>query len=180
MKEFTKHGGNIFNYSKKLNILPEDIIDSSASLVPFSTPKFLLKELKKEFKNKNFRYYPDKDFEELRNTIGSFHNINPDHIMPGNGASELITWIGYEASELGINCLPIPCFSDYERSLKCWKANYIFDELPKDWSSKNPQPFPLMPNILVTTSCSIKTPLTFPIAYLNSYTHAPSTYVLFY
>jgi len=146
LQKFFKHGGNIFDYSKKLNILPEYIIDSSASLVPFSTPKFLLNELKKEFKNKNFRYYPDKNFQELRDTIGSFHNINPDHIMPGNGASELITWIGYEASELGINCLPIPCFSDYERSLKCWKANYIFDELPKDWSSKNPQPFPLMPN----------------------------------
>ena len=141
-----KHGGSIFDYSKKLNILPEDIIDSSASLVPFDTPTFLLKELKKEFKNKSFRYYPEKNFQELRNTIGSFHNICPDNIMPGNGASELITWIGYEASKLGINCLPIPCFADYERSLKCWKANYIFDELPKNWSLKSPQTFPLMPN----------------------------------
>ncbi len=147
MKKFIlNHGGNILSYSKKLNISPEDIIDSSASLVPFSTPKFLLKDLKKEFKNKNFRYYPDKNFNELKNTIGSFHSINPDNILPGNGASELITWIGYEASELGINCLPIPSFADYERSLKCWKANYIFDKLPKNWSINYPQTFPLKPN----------------------------------
>jgi len=145
-KLILKHGGNIFDYSKKLNILPKDIIDSSASLIPFSTPKFLLKALKREMRNKNFRYYPDKNFQELRNTIGSFHDIDPENIMPGNGASELITWIGYEASESGMNCLPIPCFSDYERSLKCWNANYIFDKLPKNWSNKNPQNFPLMPN----------------------------------
>ncbi len=145
-KFILKHGGNIFDYSKKLNISPKDIIDSSASLIPFSTPKFLLKSLKREIKNTNFRYYPDKNFRELRKIIGSFHNIDPDNIMPGNGASELITWIGYEASQLGMNCLPIPCFADYERSLKCWDANYIFDKLPKKWSNKNPQTFPLMPN----------------------------------
>ncbi len=140
-----KHGGNIFDYSKRLNILPKDIIDSSASLIPFSTPKFLLNAIKREFENKNFRYYPDKNFQELRESIGSFHNIDPDNIMPGNGASELITWIGYEASKLGINCLPIPCFSDYERSLRCWNANYIFAKLPQNWTNKNPQTFPLMP-----------------------------------
>ena len=147
MKKFIyKHGGNIFDYSKRLNVLPEEIIDSSASLVPFSTPKFLLKALKKELKDKNFRYYPEKNFQELRKTIGDFHDIDPENIMPGNGASELITWIGYEASQSGINCLTPPCFSDYERSLNCWNANYIFDELPKNWSSQNPQTFPLLPN----------------------------------
>ncbi len=147
MKKFTlKHGGNIFDYSKRLKVLPEEIIDSSASLVPFPTPKFLLRALKKELKDKKFRYYPEKNFQELRKTIGAFHDINPENIMPGNGASELITWIGYEASKSGINCLTTPCFVDYERSLNCWDADYFFDELPKNWSSKNPQKFPLLPN----------------------------------
>ena len=140
-----KHGGNIFDYSKKLNVLPRDIIDASASLVPFSTPKFLFKELKKELKNKNFQYYPEKNFQELRHAIGSFHNINPNNILPGNGASELITWIGNEASEIGINCLPSPCFADYERSLKCWNADYVFNKLPKYWGIEYPQAYPLMP-----------------------------------
>ena len=140
-----KHGGNIFDYSKKLNIPPENIIDSSASLVPFSTPKFLLKALYDEFDKKYFRYYPEKNFSELKNAISSFHNISPKNIMPGNGASELITWLGYEAAQLGINCLPVPGFADYERSLDCWGANYIFKKLPKNWSNKYPQSFPLLP-----------------------------------
>ncbi|MBK16755.1 MAG: threonine-phosphate decarboxylase [Prochlorococcus sp. SP3034] len=146
MKKFIfKHGGNIFDYSKRLNIAPTNIIDASASLVPFSTPKFLLKALYEEIKNENFKYYPEKNFQELKKTIGSFHNIDPEKIMPGNGASELITWIGNEASQYGTNCLPVPGFVDYERSLNCWEAKYIFNLLPKKWSN-NSQPFPLMPN----------------------------------
>ncbi len=146
MKNFIfKHGGNIFDYSKKLNILPKDIIDSSASLVPFSPPKFLKQTLEKEIKKQNYRYYPDKNFNDLRKIIGAFHNIDSENIMPGNGASELITWIGLEASQSGINCLPIPSFVDYERSLRCWEANYIFEKLPKEWSNTCPQPFPINP-----------------------------------
>ncbi len=147
MKKFNfKHGGNIFEFSKRLNISPSKIIDSSASLVPFSTPKFVLKSFYTELKNERFRYYPENNQQELKNIIGSFHNIDPDNILPGNGASELITWVGYEASKLGINCIPIPSFVDYERSLKSWDAKYIFEELPKDWSNQNPQSFPLFPN----------------------------------
>ncbi len=140
-----KHGGNIFDYSSRLNLPPDHIIDSSASLVPFSTPKFLLQALSEEFKNKYFRYYPEKNFLELKNTISSFHNISPENIMPGNGASELITWVGYEAAQLGINCLPVPGFADYERSLNCWDANYFYTRLPKNWSNKYPQSFPIIP-----------------------------------
>ena len=30
-----KHGGNVYATAKKLNLLPSEIIDASASLVPF-------------------------------------------------------------------------------------------------------------------------------------------------
>ena len=30
-----KHGGNVYAKAKKLNLLPSEIIDASASLVPF-------------------------------------------------------------------------------------------------------------------------------------------------
>ena len=36
------HGGNIHTNAKKLNLLPSEIIDSSASLVPFDPPKILI------------------------------------------------------------------------------------------------------------------------------------------
>ena len=144
MKDFTfKHGGNIYLHAQRNNISISKIIDSSASIVPFDPPKFLIKALYAEIKTGDYRYYPDKSFHDLKEIIGEFHNINPAWILPGNGASELITWVGLEASKIGKNCLPIPSFVDYERSLNCWKAEYIFSELPKEWPESNPQEFPI-------------------------------------
>ena len=37
-----KHGGNVYANAKKLNLLPSEIIDSSASLVPFPPPQVLI------------------------------------------------------------------------------------------------------------------------------------------
>ena len=34
-----KHGGNVYATAKKLNLLPSEIIDASASLVPFDPPQ---------------------------------------------------------------------------------------------------------------------------------------------
>ena len=146
MKDFNfKHGGNIYYHAKNLNVFPSEIIDASASLVPFSPPSFLINSLYSEIEKEGFRYYPERNHEELRDVIGRFHNINPNKILAGNGASELITWIGFEASKRGINALPIPGFLDYERSLNCWDGKYIFDELPKLFGNINSQPFPIKP-----------------------------------
>ena len=139
------HGGNVYSHARKLNVLPSAIIDSSASMVPFKSPKILLDSLNKEIKNLGFRHYPDRDLGDLKEIIGEFHNIKPENILPGNGASELITWAGYEASKFGINCIPSPGFVDYERSLKCWNSNFIYSQLPKNWSNIFPQTFPINP-----------------------------------
>ena len=125
-----KHGGNVYANAKKLNLLPSEIIDASASLVPFDTPQILIDSLNSEIKNLGFRYYPDRNLSDLKEVIGKFHGINPDNILPGNGASELITWAGYEASKFGISCIPSPSFVDYERSLNCWNSDLIHCELP--------------------------------------------------
>ncbi len=140
-----KHGGNVFASAKELNLPPSKIIDSSASLVPFEPPQVILDALNSEIKNYGFRYYPERYLKDLREIIGKFHKINPDNILPGNGASELITWVGYEASKFGISCIPSPCFADYERSLNCWKAKFIYSKLPKKWSNIFPQSFPIKP-----------------------------------
>ncbi len=140
-----KHGGNVYVHAKRLNLLPSEIIDASASLVPFDPPQILLDSLSAEIKNLGFRYYPERNLSDLKEIIGKFHGINPDNILPGNGASELITWAGYEASKFGINCIPSPGFVDYERSLNCWNSNFINCELPKNWNNIFPQSFPLYP-----------------------------------
>ena len=140
-----KHGGNIYDFAEKLNLSLSDIIDASASIVPFSIPNFLKDELCIQIKNESFRYYPERNLNKLKETIGSFHDIHPDCIMPGNGASEIITWVGWEAAKYKVNCLPAPGFVDYERTLNCWQANYFFEKLPKNNFRDRKQTFPLQP-----------------------------------
>jgi len=139
------HGGNVYANAKQLNLLPSEIIDASASLVPFPPPQILIDSLNMEIKNLGFRYYPERNLSDLKEIIGKFHAINPNNILPGNGASELITWAGYEASKFGISCIPSPGFVDYERSLNCWNGNFIHCELPKTWNNIFPQSFPIHP-----------------------------------
>ena len=140
-----KHGGNIHYFADKFNLSLSDIIDASASIVPFSIPDFLKDELCIQIKNESFRYYPERDLNKLKETIASFHNIDPSRIMPGNGASEIITWVGCEAAKYKVNCLPVPGFVDYERALNCWQAKYSFEELPKNNFKNIKQPFPVRP-----------------------------------
>ena len=72
-----KHGGNVYSKAKKLNLLPAEIIDSSASLVPFAPPQILIDSLNSEIKNLGFRYYPERNLSDLKEIIGKFHEINP-------------------------------------------------------------------------------------------------------
>ena len=139
------HGGDVYAKAKKLHLLPSEIIDASASLVPFKPPRILINALNAEIKANGFRFYPDRELNNLKKTIGEFHKINPDNILPGNGASELITWVGFEASKFGTSCIPAPSFVDYERSLNCWNKKFIYSQLPKDWSNIFPQSFPINP-----------------------------------
>ncbi len=143
---FDTHGGNIEKEARQLGLLRENIIDASASLVPFKLPKKLTNYLIDSIHNKSIKFYPDRSYFEVKNAISKWHNIEASMILPGNGASELFTWAARDAGLHGLSSLPCPGFGDYQRALKCWNAPYVFTPLPLSWNDKNPQPFPIAPN----------------------------------
>ncbi len=149
-----RHGGNTEKEARKLGVSIEKIIDASASIVPFKLPIELTNHLIKSIKNESIKFYPDRSYYELRNSISKWHNIEPSMILPGNGASELFTWAARDAGLNGISSLPSPGFGDYERALKCWNAPYIYNRLPLSWDHKRPQEFPIQPktNVLWITN----------------------------
>ncbi len=148
------HGGNIEKEARKLGLKTEKIIDASASIVPFKLPKKVTNNLINTIKNRSIRFYPDRSFFEVKDSISKWHNIDPSMILPGNGASELFTWAARDASLNGISSLPSPGFGDYQRALKCWNAPYIHSPLPLSWSDTKPQSFPIKPraNVLWITN----------------------------
>ncbi len=152
--KFDIHGGNIEKEATKLGISKEDIIDASASIVPFKLPKKLNNYLINSINNGSIKFYPDRSYFEVKNSISKWHNIEPSMILPGNGASELFTWAARDASLNGISSLPSPGFGDYQRALKCWNATYIHNPIPLSWTNNNPQPFPIEPkaNVLWITN----------------------------
>ena len=152
--EFESHGGNIEKKARELGLDKKNIIDASASIVPFKLPKKLTTYLVNSIKNGSIKFYPDRTYFEVKNAISKWHNIDPSMILPGNGASELFTWAAREAGLNGLSSLPTPCFGDYQRALKCWNAPYIYNPLPLSWTDTKPQTFPILPkaNVLWITN----------------------------
>ncbi len=141
-----QHGGNIEQEAKRLGVHINSLIDASASLVPFSLPPSIYHCLVNALKGNELKIYPDRNHLVLREAIGKYHEIQPSMILPGNGASELITWAARDAAKNGVSLLPSPGFSDYQRAIECWNGQYQYSPLPLQWSSTFPQPFPLKPN----------------------------------
>ena len=139
------HGGNVNAEAQRLGVKENQLLDASASLVPFPPPKKLQRYLQKALVNGSLRNYPDSKYQTLRNAIGMFHGVDPSMVLPGNGAAELLTWSARNAADKGVSTLVAPGFSDYERALKCWKGEYMYMHLPLNWSCVTPQNFPPPP-----------------------------------
>ena len=113
-----QHGGNVHQLARRLNCHPRQILDFSASLVPFGPPPSLRRALRQAL-NDHVAPYPDPSHQALREAIAQSHGLDPDWVLPGNGAVELLTWAARDAQSL-INFLPTPGFADYQRALATW------------------------------------------------------------
>ncbi len=148
------HGGNINEEARRIGVGVDQLLDASASLVPFALPQTLQTCLVQAVTSKALKHYPDCSHKNLKEAIANWHKIDPAMVLPGNGASELFTWAARDAATHGISALPSPGFSDYSRALRCWNAPYIHISLPLTWTAQGPQTFPISPktNVLWITN----------------------------
>ena len=110
-----KHGGNPTWAATVAGCPPSLILDFSASISPLGPPPSALAAIKLHIDS--LTSYPNPDYPELCQAIAAHHNIDPDWVLPGNGAAELLTWAGWEFSKLDTTLIPTPAFGDYWRSL---------------------------------------------------------------
>ena len=138
------HGGNRIAIAARLGCRPGELLDASASLVPFGPPARLRWRLLREALSAGsaVRDYPDRDALALRQALARWHGLDPEMVLPGNGAAELFTWAARDAAACGVSLLPQPGFADYARALACWQAPWSPLPLPLAWGSAWPQPFP--------------------------------------
>ncbi|MEO1509864.1 MAG: threonine-phosphate decarboxylase CobD [Cyanobacteria bacterium J06633_23] len=117
------HGGNRNWAAQIANCKPEEILDFSASINPLGPPQSVLMALTEHLQN--LTAYPDPSYTQLRSALSAFHNLPMDWILPGNGAAELLTWVGRELAQLEATYLATPAFADYQRSLNAFNAKVI-------------------------------------------------------
>ena len=136
------HGGNLSQEAFRLGLRPAQLLDASASLVPFRPPSDLRRSLKRAIGGSALRDYPDREQRQLRQAIARFHGLQPEAVLPGNGAAELFTWAARDAAACGVSGVPDPGFADYRRALACWGGAVISLPLELSWTRTWPQPWP--------------------------------------
>ena len=115
-----RHGGNLQAQAQRLGCRPDQLLDASASLVPFGPPYGLVRQLSRQLHRSALRAYPDREQLQLRQAIAQWHGLDPAWVLPGNGAAELFTWVARDAAQAGLSLLPVPGFADYGRALATW------------------------------------------------------------
>lgn len=134
---FDRHGGNLAAVAARLGCRPSQLLDASASLVPFGPPWFVRCSLLWAGLSAPLRAYPDRAYARLCRGLARLHGLQPDWLLPGNGAAELFTWAGRDAAASGVSVLAQPGFADYPRALACWDGAWLPQPLPMqvDWSA---------------------------------------------
>lgn len=117
------HGGNIAWAAALAGCSPDAILDFSASINPLGPPESVIAAIKLHLSN--LKAYPDPDYYQLRINLSQVHQVPPDWILPGNGSAELLTWAGWDLSQLDRTFLVTPAFSDYWRAFRAFNARVV-------------------------------------------------------
>ncbi|MCC0665147.1 pyridoxal phosphate-dependent aminotransferase [Clostridioides sp. ZZV15-6597] len=118
------HGANVDEMAKLYGKDPKEIIDFSSNINPKVLPnleKYILRGLDE------CRNYPDINYTNLRKNISKYININPNFIIPGNGATEII-YLLMKSIKKRLAIIN-PTFSEYRRSAKLNNIDIIDLEL---------------------------------------------------
>lgn len=108
------HGSDIEKICEYYDLKREDIINFGANVNPLGLSEKVKKALASHLDV--LSSYPDREYTSLRSTISDYCGIPADHILPGNGSSELIALL-IEAHAPEHTLILGPTYSEYSREL---------------------------------------------------------------
>lgn len=100
------HGGNIYTY--------QDCLDFSANCNPLGTPESVKEAVRDSLEH--LGDYPQVGYAPLKEALGEYEDMDPEHIICGNGAAELIFSL-CQAVRPKRALIPVPTFAEYEQAL---------------------------------------------------------------
>ncbi len=106
------HGALDYHELERSAIDPGEVLDFSSNINPYAPPPDVLQVAHQL----DFSPYPDRDAIQLRRVIGERFRLDPDQIVVGNGAAELIWLTLFTFCAPGGRVLVLgPTFGEYER-----------------------------------------------------------------
>ena len=123
-KELSPHGGDVYSLDK-----PYKIMDYSININPFGVPKTLKRAINRSFPK--LEQYPDTKNRKATEIIAKHHLLNKNNIVIGNGATELI-YLAIQTIKPRKALIPMPTFTEYQRSCKMIGCEVIPYELKKE------------------------------------------------
>jgi threonine-phosphate decarboxylase len=120
------HGSDLDEIAKKYGIPVNSITNFGANVNPLG----LSQQVKEEVANHLdlISSYPDRNYTQLRTTIGAYCKVPASSVLVGNGSSELISLIIKEICPKKTLLLG-PTYSEYERELSRTGGSYDYYNL---------------------------------------------------
>lgn len=108
------HGSDLEKIERVYGIRKEDIVSFSANVNPLGVSPRLREALASHIDS--ITTYPDREYTSLRECIATYTGTEPEHVIVGNGSTELISlFIQIEHPKKAI--IVGPTYSEYEREI---------------------------------------------------------------
>ena len=123
------HGGNLRRLAEKAGLPRESLLDFSANINPLGPPENLRPVISRTLEE--VVHYPDPQSIELAEAVGQAFGLDPDHVVLGNGSTELIFAL---PRALGMTraVIPAPCYVDYSRAAELGGLEVEFFPMPEE------------------------------------------------
>lgn len=123
MKEISRtlppvHGGQLRQIAARYGVPAETLLDFSANVNPAGPPQSVLEAIQQALVNPaTLTAYPDLELTDLKHAIAESLSIRLENIVIANGFVPLLE-TALRSLQIQRCLLPVPCFSEYRRTLE--------------------------------------------------------------
>ncbi len=112
------HGGQLRHIAARFGVQAGNLLDFSANINPIGPPASVIRALQSALADPvTLTAYPDLELTQLRLALASSLAVEPCHISIANGFVPLLD-AALRSRHIKRCLLPIPCFSEYRRTLE--------------------------------------------------------------
>jgi threonine-phosphate decarboxylase len=122
------HGGNLFGIARERGWDWREVLDFSASVNPLGPPPGVRDAIVDALDE--IVHYPEPHAARLAEALSDVWNVDPDRILIGNGATELIHFLAH-VWRVAETTLVVPTFSEFHRAYP--DASWAPAESPDSW-----------------------------------------------